>query len=155
MGATTIWERWDGIKPDSTFQTPGMNSFNHYSYGAIGDWMYRVIAGIDTYAADPGYHHSRIDPHPGGNLTAAGADLQSPYGLLSSHWRLARDTLYMDLTIPANTSSSVYIPAPDGGLITESEHPLANIKEITIENVGRGFVVARLGSGEYHFRVSR
>lgn len=155
MGATTIWERWDGIKPDSTFQTPGMNSFNHYSYGAIGDWMYRVIAGIDTYAADPGYHHSRIDPHPGGNLTSAGADLQSPYGLLSSHWRLAGDTLYIDLTIPANTSSSVYIPAPDGGLITESEHPLANIKEITIENVGRGFVVARVGSGEYHFRVSR
>jgi alpha-L-rhamnosidase len=155
MGATTIWERWDGVKPDSTFQTPGMNSFNHYAYGAIGDWMYRVIAGLDTYAADPGYHHSRIDPHPGGGLTEARADLQTGYGLLSSHWRMASDTLYMDVVIPANTTSSVFIPAPDGGQITESDHPLATVREITIENVGRGFVVARVGSGEYHFRVSR
>jgi alpha-L-rhamnosidase len=155
MGATTIWERWDGIKPDSTFETPSMNSFNHYSYGAIGDWMYRVIAGIDTYAADPGYHHSRIDPHPGGGLTEAAADLQTGYGLLSSHWRLNNDTLYMDVVIPANTTSSVYIPAPDGGLITESGHPLATVREITVESVGHGFLVARLGSGEYHFRISR
>jgi alpha-L-rhamnosidase len=116
--------------------------------------MYRVIAGIDTYAADPGYHHSRIDPHPGGGLTEAGADLQTGYGLLSSHWRLNNDTLYMDLVIPANTTSSVYIPAPDGGLITESNHPLAAVHDITVESVGRGFLVARLGSGKYHFRVS-
>ena len=155
MGATTIWERWDGIRPDSTFETPGMNSFNHYAYGAIGDWMYRVIAGLDTYAADPGYHHSRIDPHPGGGLTEAKADLETPYGMLGSHWRLNNDTLYMDVAIPANTTSSVFIPAPDGGLITESNHPLSTVHEITVENVGRGFVVARLGSGEYHFRVSR
>jgi alpha-L-rhamnosidase len=155
MGATTIWERWDGVKPDSTFETPSMNSFNHYSYGAIGDWMYRVIAGIDTYAADPGYHHSRIDPHPGGGLTEAAADLQTGYGLLSSHWRLNNDTLYMDVAIPANTTSSVYIPAPDGGLITESGHPLATVREITVESVGHGFLIARLGSGEYHFRISR
>jgi alpha-L-rhamnosidase len=155
MGATTIWERWDGIKPDSTFETPSMNSFNHYSYGAIGDWMYRVVAGMDTYAADPGYHHSRIDPHPGGGLTEAAADLQTGYGLLSSHWQLKDDTLYMDLVIPANTTSSVYIPAPDGGLISESSHPLATVHEITVESVGQGFIVARVGSGEYHFRVSR
>ncbi|HWH62816.1 MAG TPA: family 78 glycoside hydrolase catalytic domain, partial [Ginsengibacter sp.] len=67
MGATTIWERWDGIKPDSTFETPGMNSFNHYSYGAIGDWMYRSMAGIDTYEDGPGYKHIKIKPHIGGN----------------------------------------------------------------------------------------
>jgi alpha-L-rhamnosidase len=155
MGATTIWERWDGIRPDSTFQTPGMNSFNHYAYGAIGDWMYRVITGIDTYAADPGYHHSRIAPHPGGGLTDAAADLQTGYGLLSSHWHLSNDTLLMDVIIPPNTTSSVYIPAPDDGLITESGHPLATVHDITVESVGKGFLVARVGSGEYHFRVSR
>jgi alpha-L-rhamnosidase len=155
MGATTIWERWDGIRPDSTFETPGMNSFNHYAYGAIGDWMYRVIAGIDTYAADPGYLHSRIDPHPGGGLSEAGADLQTGYGLLSSHWRMNGDTLYMDVIIPANTISSVFIPAPDNGLITEGGHPLATVKEVTVESVGQGYLVTRLGSGEYHFRVSR
>ncbi len=155
MGATTIWERWDGIRPDSTFETPGMNSFNHYAYGAIGDWMYRVIAGLDTYSADPGYHHSRIEPHPGGGLREARADLETAYGMLSSHWRLDSDTLYMDVTIPANTMSSVFIPAPDGGQITESNHPLSSIHEISVENVGKGSVVARLGSGEYHFRVAR
>jgi alpha-L-rhamnosidase len=155
MGATTIWERWDGIKPDSSFQTPGMNSFNHYSYGAIGDWMYRVVAGIDTYAADPGYHHSRIDPHPGGNLTEASADLETGYGRLSSHWRMNSDTLYLDVVIPANTTSSIYIPGPDGGLITESGRRLADVKDLSIESVGKGYLVARVGSGEYHFRVSR
>ncbi len=67
MGATTIWERWDGIRPDSTFETPSMNSFNHYAYGAIGDWMYRVIAGLDTYADGPGYKHILVMPHPGGD----------------------------------------------------------------------------------------
>ena len=117
--------------------------------------MYRVVAGIDTYTDDPGYHHSRIEPHPGGGLTSAGADLETGYGLLSSHWQQNNDTLYLQLTIPANTSASVYIPATDGELITEGGHPLAEVKEISVESVGRGFLVARLGSGNYHFKVSR
>jgi alpha-L-rhamnosidase len=155
MGATTIWERWDGIRPDSSFQTPGMNSFNHYSYGAIGDWMYRVVAGIDTYEDGPGYQHSRLSPHPGGGLTNAGADLETGYGKLSSHWRLNGDSLLIDLVIPANTTSTVYIPAPEGGLITESGHPLPSVKEINIEGVERGYLILRLGSGSYHFKVSQ
>ncbi len=65
MGATTIWERWDGMKPDSTFQTPTMNSFNHYAYGAIGDWMYRVMVGIDTEEDRPGYKRSPSGPISG------------------------------------------------------------------------------------------
>ena len=56
-GATTIWERWDGIKPDGSFQDAGMNSFNHYAYGAVGEWMYRVMAGLDIDEAMPGYKH--------------------------------------------------------------------------------------------------
>lgn len=155
MGATTIWERWDGVRPDSTFQTPGMNSFNHYAYGAIGDWMYRVVAGIDTYEDGVGYRHSRITPHPGGGLTAAGADLQTGYGRLSSHWKLDNETLLIDLVIPANTTSTFYIPAPEGGLITEGGAPLASVREIGVEGVERGYLIVRLGSGQYHFKVSR
>ena len=154
MGATTIWERWDGIRTDSSFQTPGMNSFNHYAYGAIGDWMYRVIAGLDTYEDGPGYRHSRIEPHPGGGLDSAAADLQTGYGRLSSHWRLAGDSLWLDVIIPANTTSTLSIPAPEGGLITESGHPLAGVKEISVESVGRGHLLVRLGSGTYHFKVT-
>ena len=65
QGATTIWERWDGQKPDGSFQTTEMNSFNHYAYGAIGDWMYRVMAGIEIDEAAPGYKHVLIQPRPG------------------------------------------------------------------------------------------
>jgi len=155
MGATTIWERWDGIKPDSSFQTPGMNSFNHYAYGAIGDWMYRVVAGIDTYEDGPGYRHSRIAPHPGGRLRSAAADLETGYGRLSSHWQLEQDTLHVDVVVPANTTSTVYIPAPDGGLITEGGRNLSTVKEIRIEGIEKGYLIVGLGSGEYHFRVSR
>ena len=151
MGATTIWERWDGIRPDGSFETPGMNSFNHYSYGAIGDWMYRVIAGIDTDEDGPGYRHSRIAPQPGGGLDSAGADLLTGYGRLSSHWRMAGDSLSMDITVPVNTISTVTIPAPAGGMITEGGKKLADVKDIAIESVGEGFLAVRVGSGTYHF----
>ena len=155
MGATTIWERWDGIKPDSTFQTPGMNSFNHYSYGAIGDWMYRVVAGIDTYEDEPGYKHSRIYPRPGGGLTEAGARLETGYGELSSHWKKEKDSLMLDVVIPPNTRSTVYIPAPEGGVVTESGQLLGKVKEIKIAGVGRGYLMVDLGSGSYHFAVQQ
>jgi alpha-L-rhamnosidase len=88
MGATTIWERWDGEKPDSTFQTPGMNSFNHYAYGAIGDWMYRKMVGLDTYEDGVGYKHIKIQPHIGGNFTNASASLITYYGTVSSGWKI-------------------------------------------------------------------
>ena len=153
MGATTIWERWDGIRPDGSFETPGMNSFNHYSYGAIGDWMYRVIAGIDTYEDGPGYRHSSIAPQPGGGLDSAGADLLTGYGRLSSHWRLTNDSLSMDIIVPVNTTSTVTIPAPAGGMITEGGRKLADVKDISIESVGEGFLAVRIGSGTYHFAL--
>jgi alpha-L-rhamnosidase len=105
MGATTIWERWDGIKPDSTFETPSMNSFNHYSYGAIGDWMYRAVAGIDTYTDEPGYKHIRIMPHVGGNLTYANADLKTYYGTVSSHWKIDNE---LQLDVNPETQSPLY-----------------------------------------------
>jgi alpha-L-rhamnosidase len=155
MGATTIWERWDGIRPDGTFQTPGMNSFNHYSYGAIGDWMYRVVAGIDTYEDGPGYKHSKIAPQPGGGLTEAASYLHTGYGKLSSHWRSENDSLLLDVEIPANTTSTVYIPAPDGGMITESGNPLGSLKDIEVTGVGKGFLILKLGSGTYHFSVKQ
>ena len=75
QGATTIWERWDGQKPDGTFQDVGMNSFNHYAYGAIGEWMYRVVAGLEIDPREPGYKHVLVQPQPGGGLTSAEARL--------------------------------------------------------------------------------
>ncbi|HYG18220.1 MAG TPA: family 78 glycoside hydrolase catalytic domain, partial [Ohtaekwangia sp.] len=89
MGATTIWERWDGQKTDSTFQTPGMNSFNHYAYGAIGDWMYKTIAGIRNDESRPGYKHTIIKPQVGGELKTVAAEFTSNYGVIRSSWERA------------------------------------------------------------------
>jgi alpha-L-rhamnosidase len=155
MGATTIWERWDGIRPDSTFQTPGMNSFNHYSYGAIGDWMYREVAGIDTYEDAPGYKHSLIRPHIGGGLTQVTGDLHTAYGLLSSHWELSPDSVELDVEIPPNTSSTVYLPTTDAASVREGGKTLAAEKEIGSGAIENGYIVLQLGSGNYHFRAKR
>lgn len=155
MGATTIWERWDGIRPDSSFETPAMNSFNHYSYGAIGDWMYRVVAGIDTYEDGPGYRHSRIAPHIGGGLTRVAADLQTGYGQLTSHWQLENDSLELDVEIPANTWATVYLPAGDAAGVREGGKTLSSIKEIELSGTEKGYIVLKLGSGSYHFRAKR
>ena len=107
MGATTIWERWDGIKPDGSFETPTMNSYNHYAYGAIGDWMYRVIAGIDTKPEGPGYKQIVIKPTIGGGLENAAADYETNYGKVSSHWKLDNGNVMLDVEIPANTMATV------------------------------------------------
>jgi alpha-L-rhamnosidase len=151
MGATTIWERWDGIKPDSTFETPSMNSYNHYSYGAIGDWMYRVVAGLDTYSDGPGYKHIRIMPHIGGGLTMASAHLQTYYGRVSSGWNTDSEKITFDIEIPANTSATIYLAGEEPNDLTESGNRLNLVKEIQSVEVEKGYVIIKLGSGNYHF----
>ncbi len=153
MGATTIWERWDGIKPDSTFETPGMNSFNHYSYGAIGDWMYRSMAGIDTYEDGPGYKHIKIKPHIGGNFTNVSASLITYYGKVSSTWKIQDNTLVMDVEIPVNTTATIYVPANSADLVSENATPVTSIKDINVTGTEDGYVVLHVGSGNYHFVV--
>ncbi len=151
MGATTIWERWDGIKPDGSFEEPSMNSYNHYAYGAIGDWMYRVIAGIDTKADGPGYKQIVIKPTIGGNLQNASADYETNYGKVSSHWKLDGGNLVMDVEIPANTTATIYIPANNGAAVTESGKPIATEPEIKMADPEAGYIVVNVGSGIYHF----
>jgi alpha-L-rhamnosidase len=151
MGATTIWERWDGQKPDSSFQTPGMNSFNHYAYGAIGDWMYRTITGLDTYDDGAGYKKIRIQPHTGGNLSYANADLETGYGKLTVHWKITEGKFMMDVEIPSNTTASIYIPATTAESITENGKPLSDQKEIVVTGSEANYIKLETGSGIYHF----
>lgn len=110
QGATTIWERWDGIKPDGSFQDAGMNSFNHYAYGAIGEWMYRVVAGIRLDEAKPGYKHVLIQPRPGGGLTYARASIESMYGRVAAGWEIVDGKLRVKVEIPPNTTATVRMP---------------------------------------------
>lgn len=142
-GATTIWERWDSMKPDSTFQDPGMTSFNHYAYGAVGDWMYRTIGGIDTEEFDgAGYKQSVIKPELGGGLTFAKTSLDTPYGKISSDWRLDSNTFTLHVEVPANTSTSVILP------VQGYKQVLQDGQLITGDRV-------RIGSGKYVFTLTK
>jgi alpha-L-rhamnosidase len=154
MGATTIWERWDGIRPDKSFEAASMNSFNHYSYGAIGDWMYRVMAGMDTYDDGAGYKHIKIMPHPGGGFTNATASLQTYYGNLTSGWEIKDGKTYYTIEIPANTKADIFLPATQADEITEGDKALALDKDITIGKSEDGYVGLKMGSGIYHFAVT-
>ncbi|MEO8861675.1 MAG: family 78 glycoside hydrolase catalytic domain [Ginsengibacter sp.] len=153
MGATTIWERWDGIKPDSTFETPGMNSFNHYSYGAIGDWMYRSMVGIDTYEDGVGYKHIKIKPHIGGNFTYASASLETYYGKVSNGWKIYGDNLMMDTEIPPNSTATIFIPAKNAESILESGNVISGSNDIKVLGTEEGYVTIKVGSGKYHFTI--
>lgn len=109
-GATTIWERWDGWTPERGFQDKGMNSFNHYAYGAVGDWMYRNVAGLDLDERDPGYRHIVFQPAPGGTITWAKARLQTPQGPTGISWKIVDGSLEADLTIPENSRGTFVTP---------------------------------------------
>jgi alpha-L-rhamnosidase len=149
-GATTIWERWDGIKPDKTLQDPAMNSFNHYAYGAIGDWMYSVIAGINTSESSPGYHKIIISPQPGGRLTSADGELETMYGKVRSAWSINNNIFTLDVTVPPNTTAQVTLPLVTDH-ITENEVDISKDKDVSnMEKVDDGMRL-NIGSGTYHF----
>lgn len=152
MGATTIWERWDGIKPNGNFQTPGMNSFNHYAYGAIGDWMYRVMAGLDTDESGPGYKQISIRPQLGGGFTQVSASLDTYYGKLGSSWQLKDTILQMDIEIPANTSATLWIPSGKKETLREGGN-LMDAAKFSIQT--NGSISVQLGSGKYHFEITQ
>ncbi|MCX6039303.1 MAG: glycoside hydrolase family 78 protein [Chloroflexi bacterium] len=120
QGATTIWERWDGWTHEKGFQDPGMNSFNHYAYGAIGAWLYAVVAGIDVNPAQPGYKHILFHPQPGGGLTSAKATLYSMYGQIVSDWRIVKGIFEWDIVVPPNTTAMVTLPNEEAGSEVEA-----------------------------------
>jgi alpha-L-rhamnosidase len=147
MGATTIWERWDGQKTDSTFQDVGMNSFNHYAYGAIGDWMYRVVAGIEI--GTPGYKHILIQPQPDKRLSFAKAVFESSYGKIVSSWKIADGKMIVQVIIPANTTATIKLPTTNAEKITDNGIAILNLFK-NIKQDGK-HVVIEVGSGEYSF----
>jgi alpha-L-rhamnosidase len=108
-GATTIWERWDGWTEERGFQTPLMNSFNHYSLGSVAQWLYEYVAGIRLDPERPGYEHVLIAPEPG-PLEWARATYSSVRGPITSAWRQDGDTFQLDVEIPANVTATVVLP---------------------------------------------
>lgn len=109
-GATTIWEHWDGIRPDNSLEDPYMNSYNHYAYGAIGDWMYSVVAGIQEVEENPGYKHIILKPKPNKLLSYAKASYKSVYGLIKSSWKTDGANIKLEVTVPTNTTATLHFP---------------------------------------------
>ncbi|MCE1199265.1 MAG: glycoside hydrolase family 78 protein [Marinilabiliales bacterium] len=151
QGATTIWERWDGQKPDGTFQDPKMNSFNHYAYGAIGDWLYGYVAGIRPDPESPGYHHFFLNPHAGGGLTHAEATLETRYGKIISSWRLAEGQMVLDCTVPENSYATLQVELVSPGSLQEEGKPVLPVGGGIAFTAEKGSLVSlRLGSGKHH-----
>jgi alpha-L-rhamnosidase len=128
-----------------------MNSFNHYAYGAIGDWLYRVMAGIDVDEALPGYKRVLIRPRPGGGFTRVKAAHESPYGRVSSAWTLEGGRFALEVEVPPNTTARVRLPATRLHAVTESGRPLAAGDGIAAFRQDGDAVVVDVGSGRYAF----
>ncbi|WP_405608092.1 alpha-L-rhamnosidase [Streptomyces sp. NBC_00076] len=140
-GATTMWERWDSIQPDGAFQTPDMNSFNHYAYGSVGEWMYTNIAGIA--AGRPGYREIVIRPRPGGDVTSARATFASVHGPVSTQWRRKSGGFVLTCAVPPNTTAEVWIPADAPDAVTHTHATFLREED--------GCVVYQVGSGNHRF----
>src|SRR6266702_1483796 len=155
QGATTIWERWDGQKPDGTFQDKSMNSFNHYAYGAVGDWMYRVMAGLEIDEAAPGYKHILVQPQPGGGFTRVKVSHQTPYGRAGSAWEIKDSEFFLAVEIPPKTRATVRLPGAQLANVKESGQSLVNGNGITSARQEGYAVTVELGSGTYRFAYPR
>jgi alpha-L-rhamnosidase len=141
-GATTWWERWNGDTGD-----PAMNSYNHYAFGSVVAWVYRYAAGIDTLPDSPGFKEIVIHPHLDARMTSARAEYDSIYGKIISDWKgTPVGPFSLSVTIPANTSARVFLPAIAGAHVTEGGNPM----EFHAEN---GSYIIQIGSGSYNFEV--
>jgi len=150
-GATTIWERWDGWTEEKGFQNPGMNSFNHYAFGSIGEWLYCYVTGIDLDPEMPGFKRIVIHPYPGEGLDYARASYNSIHGNIVSGWQKDGDSFVLNVTIPTNTTALVYVPADEGASISESGKPAEKAEGVTFVRHEKRYAVFNVGSGTYIF----
>lgn len=108
MGATTIWERWNSIKPDGTFDESGMNSLNHYAYGSVGDWMYRKVAGLSQL--EPGYKKFQVKPMFVKGIEECGTEFESVYGKIVANTFCKNGKIHVHVEVPANTAAVIVLP---------------------------------------------
>lgn len=150
-GATTIWERWNSIQPDGSFGPVDMNSFNHYAYGAVADWMHQNIGGIRIGSA--GYKTSVIAPKPGGGLTAGSAKISTVYGDLSSQWSTSAEGFTLTAQVPVNTTSEIRIPSTNAWSVTDGGVPVRAAAGVTAVryDAATSETVISVGSGTYAF----
>lgn len=145
-----MWERWNG---DKMLIDPGMNSFNHYAYGAVAEWMYRYAAGIDTVASDAGFHTILLHPNFDARLGNLDFSYESPYGTIHSAWAVTKQDVIWNLTIPANTSARMVLPQAQAKNYRLYGKPLSKSKFITITMGKGGESQYEIPAGTYTFTV--
>lgn len=151
QGATTMWERWNSYSHEDGFGDAGMNSFNHYAYGAVGQWMYERIAGLSPL--EPGYKKILIAPLPGGPLEHAEAKYNSIYGEISSAWRKVDTGLELDATIPPNTTARIVIPIEAGKGVLANGEAVAGRSDVQVVEENGNQIVLEVIPGSYHFKT--
>jgi alpha-L-rhamnosidase len=148
-GATSIWERWNGWTPENGFFDPSMNSFAHYSFGAVAGWMFETIGGIST--REPGYQRILIQPQPGGDLTWAKVSYRSIRGPITTQWKITGGKFILHVAIPANTTAELHMPAATAAQVTEGGHAADDATGVRYLRKGNGVCIYELGSGDYTF----
>jgi alpha-L-rhamnosidase len=151
QGATTMWERWDALRPDGSIHPDDMVSFNHYAFGAVGAWLYHRVAGLAPDPEHPGWKRFLVAPQPGGGLTHASATVDTPYGIARSAWVLEGERFELRVTVPPNTTALVSVPTRDGVVeVGSGEHgwavdvDVATLEGWTSVSAGHG-LETRLG----------
>jgi alpha-L-rhamnosidase len=155
QGATTIWERLNSYTVENGFGgNNSMNSFNHYSFGAVGAWIYNYSLGIQRDENEPGFKHFNLQPTPDptGQMTFANGHYDSMYGRIESDWRLENGKLLYSATVPANTTATLYLPATSEKTITESGKSTDAVKGLKFVKYENGKAVFELQSGKYEFK---
>jgi alpha-L-rhamnosidase len=155
QGATTIWERLNGYTVENGFGgNNSMNSFNHYSFGAVGQWMMAYSLGIQR--GEPGFKSFILQPEPDptGQMTHAEGYYDSMYGRISSAWKKEAGKLTYQATVPANTTATLYLPAASEKGITEGGQPVKQSKGVTFVKYENGKAVYKLVSGSYSFKTT-
>ncbi|MCB8965956.1 MAG: family 78 glycoside hydrolase catalytic domain [Ardenticatenaceae bacterium] len=150
-GATTIWERWDSWTPETGFGDASMNSFNHFSLGAVYQWMVETIGGIRKDG--PAYKRLVIAPEPGGHITNAQVTYDSVHGLIETAWQVHENQLELTVQIPANTTATIILPAANRNDIDENGRSLTEIADLQFIKQESGRVFLAAGSGRYQFRI--
>lgn len=149
QGATTIWERWDGWTPEKGFQDPGMNSFNHYSLGSCGEYLFGGIGGIRP--ATPGYKDIMIRPIIGSGLTWANASYDSIHGKIATAWKREGNRLELKVVIPVNTTATVCLPGSDISSVQEGSRSAWAAEGVKLLRLEQGKIYFEVGSGTYQF----
>ena len=129
MGATTIWERWDSIRPDGSISPEGMNSLNHYSYGAIAEWMYRYMGGINPMEEAPGFREIRLSPMPDYRMSRARVTFDSPVGTYVSAWEIAKERLSFHFEIPFGGRAYVTLPDASADAVCRKDKKMNGVQQ--------------------------